>query len=445
MRFQVLIRVTTLLLLGYTAIYVYTQTHYWLVSFWIGLLVLFLVYELIKFIERSDRELVKFLDAIRQNDFSIHYKSVKPTAESNRFQYILKEISAALGRLSREKEINHLYLHTVVEHIDIALICFDKSGKVILFNTAAKNLIYKPGLHNINLLKEIAPDLFEEINSVKPEKPTIFKFTLKGIKNTFSLQKSLFYLNEQEYNLVSLKDIGSELEEQEIESWQNLIRVLTHEIMNSVIPITNLSEVVKEMVVEKVPSEDSSISFSAEESIDLKESLDTILKRTKGLSHFVSAYRQMAYLPQPNRQKVDINEIIDRVVKLLKPGLATKKIEIEVEKLRQPVYLNIDSDLIEQVLINLIKNAADAVEDTKNGKITIEASLAIGKALVIIKDNGPPIPPEVLEQIFIPFFTTKARGSGIGLSLSRQIMRLHGGSIKVQSATGKEKSFILEF
>jgi two-component system nitrogen regulation sensor histidine kinase NtrY len=446
-RLNVLVRVVLLLGLGYAAIFVWTQTHFWLVSFWLGLAAFLLTLDLLRYVEKSDRELVSFLDAIRQNDFSNSYASPRPHAPNERLRRTLHGLMRVLQRLSQEKESNHQYLQTVVEHVSVALVSFETNGRVALLNTAAKQLLGKPFLLDLSSLRTVDPALYEAVRSLRPGKPALVKYLHQGSLLTLSLQSTFFRLKDHDYTLVSFRDIRPELEQQEAESWQKLIRVLTHEIMNSVIPITNLSEVVNEMLAEKSDGEHSPAAFAPEEVADLRGSLQTIGRRSKGLAQFVKAYGQLTRLPPPNLQEVPVAGLLERVVRLLRPGLEARGIRLELTPL-PPLGLSLplDPEQIEQVLINLLLNAADAVDGSPTPTIALGCTAgAGGQTLLQVRDNGPGIPPEELEQIFVPFYTTKPQGSGIGLSLSRQIMRQHHGSLRVQSEVGKGTVFTLAF
>ena len=411
-----------------------------------GLAAFLLTLELIRYVERSDRELISFLDAIRQNDFSNSYVSPRPWADNERLRLTLQGIMGVLQRLSQEKESSHQYLQTVVEHVSVALICFEANGRVAFLNTAAKQLLGKPTLLDLLSLKAVDPVLYEAVRSLRPGKAALAKYQHHGSQLTLSLHSTRFILKEKPYTLISLRDIRHELEQQEAESWQKLIRVLTHEIMNSVIPITNLSQVVNEMLDEKSGDRESLATFYPEEVADLRGSLQTIEKRSQGLAHFVKAYGKLTHLPPPHFQEVSVSSLFGRISMLLKPGLAIRRITFKCLPHPPPLTLDADPEMMEQVLINLVLNAADAVEGGTKPSIILSAVKAEGGPMqLLVTDNGPGISPEALEQIFVPFYTTKPHGSGIGLSLSRQIMRLHHGSLRVQSEVGKGSSFMMEF
>jgi signal transduction histidine kinase len=257
-----------------------------------------------------------------------------------------------------------------------------------------------------------------------------------------------FKIRDQKITLVSIQDIRNELEEKEMEAWQNLIRVLTHEIMNSITPISSLASTVNDLVKNTYNSKNLDIKDNdrQEQISDIYEALQTIQKRSQGLLHFVDNYRDISNIPKPSFQIFLISELFERVIKLMQTDIDNNEISFKATIEPQSLELIADSELIEQVLINLILNSIQAVKGRKDARIDLEAGLD-GRGNVIIKviDNGSGIAEDVIDKIFIPFFTTKKNGSGIGLSLSRQIMRLHGGSISAFSKPNETTVFTLKF
>ncbi|MCE7990908.1 MAG: HAMP domain-containing histidine kinase [Roseivirga sp.] len=438
-RWNVVVRIAIILVLGYAAVYVLTQTHFWLVSFWLALALVITLINLVKYVERSRRELAYFLLAIKQGDFTntYHYK------KQSDLNYAFHEINTVMKDLRNEKASNLLYLQTVVEHVRVAVLCFDADYKVQLVNKAARELFQRPHLTSVNSLEIVSPQVVSKIQAMESGERELIKVQIGGRLNNLSVLATTFKLKGETFKLVSFQDIKSELEEKELDSWQKLIRVLTHEIKNSVIPISTLSDVILQMI--KDGDETPDLSKLDEESVeDLIGGLETIETRSKGLASFVTTYDQLTKLPQPEFQTVDVGKMIERVQNLFKPDLEHRNIRMHLfspEKLE----IQADPDLIDQILINLVKNAMEALEDQTNGLIRITAAKGSEGVTLQIRDNGPGISEEILENIFVPFYTTKESGSGIGLSLSRQIMRLHRGNITVHSNIGEGTSFELKF
>ena len=438
-RWNVVARIAIILVLGYTAVYVLTQTHFWLVSFWLTLALVITLVNLVKYVERSRRELAYFLLAMKQGDFTntYHYK------KQSDLNYAFHEINKVMKDLRNEKATNLLYLQTVVEHVRVAVLCFDENYKVQLVNKAAKELFQRPYLTSVNSLEIVSPKVVAKIMSMESGERELIKVQIGGQLNNLSVLVTTFKLQGKTYKLVSFQDIKNELEEKEIESWQKLIRVLTHEIKNSVIPISTLSDVILQMI--KDEDDKPNLAKLDEESVeDLVGGLETIETRSKGLANFVKTYDQLTKLPQPEFQQVNVKKMIERVQSLFKPDLEHRDIQLHLFS-PDDLQIEADPDLIDQILINLVKNAMEAINGQEKGIIRISAMQTEQNVILTIKDNGPGIPDEILENIFVPFYTTKESGSGIGLSLSRQIMRLHRGNITCTSTEGEGTSFVLRF
>lgn len=427
-RWNVVARLALLLILGYAAVYVLTSTHFWLVSFWLILAWIIVLISLIRYVERSRRELAYFLLAIKQGDFTNTYHFKKKSD----LNYAFYEINSVMKELSREKASNLLYLQTIVEHVRVAVICFDDEYKVTLLNQAAKTLFGKKQVSTIKNLGSISQPVADTIQRMTNGERELIKVNLNGQFFNLSMLITEFRLRDNEYKLVSFQDIKSELEAKEIESWQKLIRVLTHEIKNSVIPISTLSEVILQML----KSENGTVDLSKldDESIeDIIGGIETIESRSKGLAHFVSTYDQLTKIPKPQLELKNINQLINNTLKLFQLDIDHKGIEIYA--ILTDCSINIDSDLIEQVLINLFKNAIEALQSVEKPKITLQLEQNSQHVSFTIRDNGHGIPDEILDNIFVPFYSTKEGGSGIGLSLSRQIMRLHKGQLSVETSS----------
>jgi len=309
-------------------------------------------------------------------------------------------------------------------------------------NESLKNLLQIPYLKTIHSLGKRSPVLYEEIIQLPAGKSEVS--SVERDKNTFKilLSATTFESENKKYKLIAFQNINEALDETESQAWQKLLSVMTHEIMNSVAPISSLAETLKERIQETVKEPEN----SKEALNDIEMGISTIKKRSEGLLKFTETYRNLSKITKANVSKVLIVELLEHVQQLLQPTIDKKKINLEIV-LRDPfLSLEVDSDLIEQVLINLLLNAIDAVKDNPQPKIVISAEAALnGKVTVKIADNGSGIKQELLDKIFIPFFSTKKTGSGIGLSLCKQVMMLHKGTIHVQSKEGEGTVFYLGF
>lgn len=444
-RLNIILRLALIVLLGYAIVFILTQTHFWLVSFWLILLSFILFIELLRYTEKSHKEMENLVVAIRQGDFSNIYRQ-QSFRSGNMLSHVFSELLSTFQHLRQEKESHHLYLQNMVEQVNIGLLCFNRQGSIQLINQAAKKLCSKPYLKHLKDLAEVDAELYFTISKIRAGEKVLVKILLNQQLMQLSVQATEFKMLNEYYKLVSLQDIKNELEENEIESWQKLIRVLTHEIMNSVIPIANLSALVNQMLIFQENDQISMQDLTSDDLVDLHESLNTIEERSNGLINFVKAYRSLTQITKPQFRQVLVSQILNRVITLLKPKLLGKNIHLSWQVTPEDISLKADLELVEQVMINLVNNAIEALEEQEQAEIVLKAFRKPDNEVVIqVTDNGPGIEEDVADQIFIPFFTTKRDGSGIGLSLSRQIMRLHKGSIDMQSQKGGGTVFSLYF
>ncbi|MDH5715466.1 MAG: ATP-binding protein [Candidatus Aminicenantes bacterium] len=437
------------LLLGATLcgfFYFLFKTTQYAALYIIGAFILYQIYSLIHYVEKTNRDLARFFQSIEYSDFSQTFKNNKLGSSFDALNKAFTEVMNAFRKTRSEKEEHYRYLQTVVQHVGIGLIAFQPDGEVELVNTAAKRLLKVPRLKNINSLESLSKPLVDTLFRLKPKEKALVKLENNNEPLHLSLYATEFKLRGQKYSLVSIQNIHSELEEKEIEAWQRLIRVLTHEIMNSVTPIASLASTINELIQERFESPEFEKEKASESSNDIYQALHTIQKRSQGLLHFMDAYRNLTLLPKPKFHIFSVNELFTRVEKLMQSHIAEKAVSFKTHIEPQGLELIADPELMEQVLINLLLNALQAVEGQKNAKIELSGSLdERGRIIIQVIDNGPGIPQENLEKIFIPFFSTKEGGSGIGLSLSRQIMRLHKGSISVHSEPNVNTVFTLLF
>ena len=444
-RLKLVIRIILILALGFGTIYVLTQTHYWLVSIWSGLFFILLIFELIRYLEKSKKELANFLLAIQQGDFSNAYPQKRKKESDYSLYKAFNIINSEFQKIRREKESNFHYLQAIVEHSGVALICYqEEEGEINLMNKAAKELFRKPYLKNISSFQKIDPALLQAITRLNSGDKVLLKSVINNELLHLSILAKELRLDDALYKLVSFQDIKTELDEHEIDSWQKLIRVLTHEIMNSAIPISTLTSVINQKLI-NIKNTNSLAQLSTEDEEDILGGLKTIENRSKGLIQFVESYKTLAQLPKPKFETMNVNELFNRVTTLLKSDIEKAKISFKIDLDDKKMAIKADPQMIEQILINLIMNAKDSLTGVSDPVIELMADNQNDKDIIRVIDNGCGMDTETLNNIYVPFYTTKKKGSGIGLSLSRQIMRLHKGSISVQSEPGKGSVFNLEF
>ena len=412
----------------------------------LGLIIIFQICSLIEYVEKSNRDYVRFLEAIKYEDFSLSFSGKKLGKSFDELKTAFNDVLRKFQKTRAEKEEHHRYMQTVVQHIGIGLLSFETDGEVKLVNTAAKRLLKVNVLKNINSLKHGNPLLVETLFQLKPGDKKLVKIEKNGETQQVIIYGTEFILREQKYTLVSLQNIQTELEEKEMEAWQNLIRVLTHEIMNSITPIASLASTVNNLLADCQNDTQKCAQLESETIEDISSAAQTIEKRSKGLLNFVESYRKLTRIPRPDFQIFTISYLFSRIEQLMKTKMEEDKINFFSDIDPESLELTADPEMVEQVLINLLLNAIDAVKTKQKGKIKLLARMdSMGRVIIQVSDNGAGIIQSVLDKIFIPFFTTKQEGTGIGLSLSKQIMRLHRGNISVTSEPGVETVFTLRF
>jgi nitrogen fixation/metabolism regulation signal transduction histidine kinase len=442
-KFRIAVSVRIALLVVWTGLFftVLFRTKLAAAAVLLGLLIVSQVWGIFRTVDRTNRDLARFFDSVQFGDFSQTFREKSPGGSFAELHAALAKVIEAFRTARAEKEEQALYLQTVVHHVGIGLIVFQPDGEVELVNDAARRLLKIRPIRNIRDLEGLYPDLVGALRRLEPRERGLVKVDVGDEQLQLSLYAAEFKLRGRDFTLVSVQDIRSELEEKEIEAWQKLIRVLTHEIMNSMTPISSLAGTVQGLIAE------SQVRDGDPESLeDIHTALRTIQKRSEGLLHFVDGYRNLARVPKPDLKLFPASDLFAGVSHLLQDRLAVRGIRLGGSADPPNLELLADPDLIEQVLINLVLNAADALDGTADPRVEISASLdERGRPLIQVRDNGRGIAAENLDKVFVPFFSTKEGGSGIGLSLSRQILRLHGGSITAASRPGLETVFTLRF
>jgi two-component system, NtrC family, nitrogen regulation sensor histidine kinase NtrY len=401
-------------------------------SFYIGALAIGQLAELIAFVNKFNKDIHTFLTSIQQEDFSIRFKENNYGKDMRALYGAINNITTVFKKISTEKELKHRYLEMLVEHIPIGILSFDKEENIHLVNNAFLKLLHKPALSNLRQLHQADEQLVNTMRSIRPEETRLIKFFNDNQLLNLSLHASVFRLDQKEFTLISLQNITHELNAQEMEAWQKLIKVLTHEIMNSMSPIVSLSDTLHHMTTKQQEG-------AAADWATLRTGLEAIKTRSQGLHHFTRKYREVTHVPVPEFAMTNVEVLVSRVVNLLHEITSRKNIRVELDIRCKDVLM--DSHLMEQVLLNLLHNAAAALEQTPDPLISLRAETRGNRLLLSIADNGHGIEKSNLDQIFVPFFTTRKEGSGIGLALVRQIILLHHGEITVQSNVSSGTTF----
>ena len=406
-------------------------------------LLIYLVIEFIRFQRKAQKELSQFVEAVHYRDFTTHFDVKHAPAELQPLREGFNEINSAFKVISKEKETQYQYLQKILELVDTGILSYEvETGVVVWMNESLKKMLHLPYLKSIHVLEKRDAELHTEIIKLQPGEHKITKAHLE--KETFRLLLSAtaFQTEGKKYKLVAFQNVSEALDETESKAWQRLLGVMTHEIMNSIAPIASLAETLKVRLHEhsnSMAGKDNSLE-------DLELGIDTIKRRSEGLLKFAETYRNLNKITTLNLQKVYLSDLFENLHQLMQPTFEQKGIEVEIILRNPELSLEADPSLLEQVLINLVVNAIETVKDKEFPKIILSADQnTSGKTIVKIGDNGQGMPEELMDKIFIPFFTTKKNGSGIGLSLCKQIIMLHKGTIQVQSVEGKGTIFSMQF
>jgi nitrogen fixation/metabolism regulation signal transduction histidine kinase len=393
--------------------------------------------------KKAQDEVEQFVESIHYRDFSRHFNVKQAPVDLQPLRQGFNEINSTFKVISKEKETQYQYLQKVLELVDTGILSYEiKSGDIIWMNESLKKILQVPYLKTIHSLDKRDPILYTQIADLTPGERIIS--TIHREKNNLKvvLSATAFQTENVQYKLIAFQNVNEALEETESKAWQKLLSVMTHEIMNSVAPISSLANTLQSRL-KQFAQETSNPAGLAE---DLELGIDTIRKRSEGLLKFTETYRNLNKITKANLAKVFISELFENLHRLMQPTLAQKNIEAAII-LKEPLLsIEIDAGLIEQVLINLILNAIDAVKTKPDPKIVLSAYTDNDNKIIIkLADNGSGMSDDVLDKIFIPFFSTKKNGNGIGLSLCKQIMLVHKGSITVQSIENEGTVFYLRF
>ena len=404
------------------------------------------IYEVIdmyRFYRKTKEELDQFVESIHYRDFSRHFDVKHAPAEVQPLRQGFNEINTTFKVMSKEKETQYQYVQKILELVDTGILSYmDSTSEVVWMNESLKRMLQLPYLKTIHSLSKRDPDLYNEIISLRPGDSRIATAHLD--KNSFKvlLSATAFQTEGNLYKLIAFQNVNEALDETESKAWQKLLSVLTHEIMNSVAPISSLAETLKHRLQQSV----SVLNNDAGSVDDLQLGIETIKRRSEGLLKFAETYRSLNKITKLNLKKIYVRDIFENLLQLMLPTLEQKHIELETILKDTDISLEVDTDLLEQVMINLMLNAIEAVKEKPEPRIILSAyTSSNNKTIIKVADNGNGMPAELLDKIFIPFFSTKKSGGGIGLSLCKQIMMLHKGNIHVQSVEGEGTAFLLHF
>ena len=442
--FGVISRVVLLVLVTFIGVSLYLTGQSYLLAFLMMMLLIFQAYNLVEYGNTTNKKITRFLESIRYADFSSSFTKDSPLGKSfKEMNMSFNEVINAFKKTRAEKEEQMLFLQIMIQHINTGILSFDHTGKIGVINGAAKQLLKIPQFKDIYDFGKLSKELLEKILHIKPGG----SFSIK-INHDLHLnfQSASFKMGGVSWTLLSFQNIQSELQKNELQAWQNLTKVLRHEIMNSMTPIASLANSLGIILEEDVEEINDELVIEQDSYEDLREGLNTIAKRSTGLVDFVNAYRDYTNIPQPVIKPFTVKILFENISVLLKEEMNKAGVCLTCEISPNELELMADQDLIQMILINLVKNAKEALDKSDNKNIFLKAGMnAQSHPYIQVIDHGEGIVQEALERIFVPFFTTKKTGSGIGLSISRQIMNLHKGHLEVQSIPNEQTVFTLSF
>lgn len=403
------------------------------------LLVILLLFNLTRFLKRGYEDLSLFFEGLLNEDSSINLerKLIPPG-----YEYLNHSLQR-LNKTIRDERIQNRFQQQLygemINHSTTGLLAYDESGQVRLVNPTVLAFL---GLQHLSFVKTIEnrfPAFYQAIHQLQPGKNLVYKFTREGNTIPLQIRASFFTFGEKSYHLLSFQNIKNELDEKEIESWQKLFRILSHEIMNSIAPITSLAQT----IARSLPDEsEATPPIATVDYSRIKRSAQTIEEQSNLMMSFVEKYRKLYKIPEPELKAIPVEDWLSRFRILYHQEMLEKGIRFEVIP-SAVKCLNADDNLLSQVVINLLRNAQQALAETLNGTIRLSVSNTNNHIEISVEDNGPGIPEEYADQIFIPFFTTRPGGNGIGLAVSRQIVHRHGGTLSFSSVPGKGTRFCI--
>ena len=403
------------------------------------------VYFLINFINSTNRKIAYFFDAIRNEDFTLRFPekvSIKSFKELNQS---LNRVNGLIQEVHLQLQIREQYYQEILKQASIGIMTFNEKGHILFSNPTLEKLLNYTPLNHIKQLTQVDENLYETFKSFRPFERKLFQLTNEREQVQLALKSTPITLDGKSLLLVVVQDINEELDEKETESWVRLIRVLTHEIMNTITPIASISD----SIIKYYKNNGEIVSSKELDESQIKNTLkglEVIKEQGGNLMDFVQSYRSLLNVPEPNQTIVKGKKLLEKIDVLMSARLGEEQSTFYVTCQPEELEFFIDEKQITQVLINLCKNALQSIKEIEGGQVHMVAGIQNdGVKYIEIKDNGPGIPTDLIDEIFVPFFTTKNEGTGIGLSLSRQVMQLHGGSLKVRSVPDKETIFRLTF
>jgi nitrogen fixation/metabolism regulation signal transduction histidine kinase len=445
-RFSIYIIIRVVLLVAMSLVFglIFTRPEYFFSQVIVGAVIALQMLEMIHFARRSNKEVTKFILAIKYGDVSVNFSGDKLGRDFSDLADSFREVIAAFNKVKIEKESQYLLLQAIIDKISFGIIAFNEDDEVLLINQSAIDHLRIERTKEWNYIKKHSSEFTSQIENMVEDGRKLVELGQGTDTQQLSVYNHTVVLLGKYCRVITFYDIQDEIEQKEIEAWYKLIRILTHEIMNSATPLTSLTDTIL-MLLENQNGMQKNLREISEENIkDVRTSVNTIKKRTEGILQFVEAYRKLTDIPHPEFEKIRIGDLIDSALALLAPEFKKRNIISKVSIVPEDLQLRCDKTLLEQVLINFLTNSMYSLEKQIDPMIKVNISERGSKAMIQVYDNGKGIEAEVLKKIFIPFFSTRDGGSGIGLSFSKFVILQHGGRIKVESEVNKGSLFTVE-
>ena len=399
--------------------------------------------EFIRYANKTNLELSKFLAGIRDGDYQLNYEHREGSKSLKKLYGSFEEVISLLKELETERNAQNNFLNAIINQIGFGIIVFDEKGDITLMNQEASELLAIPRIKKWRNLKNANISFLETLLNIDQTQNQLIETAVNGQSQYLTVNVETMQLRENPLKICSFQNIKSEISQKETEAWQKLIRILTHETMNSVAPIVSLAETMT-LILENEENQAKGKGEISDENIsDIHDSVKTIAQRGEGMLKFVKEYRRLTRIPKPELEVLNIQQLLKSTMKLYENDIEAKSIQYTFRVTENDIQA--DPILIQQVIVNIVKNALEALITVENPTLKIESQLIDNKVLVDITNNGPAIQADKVDKIFVPFFTTKANGSGVGLSVSRQIMSMHQGELDLISNNQDDITFRLMF
>jgi len=405
----------------------------------------FQAYFLVSFVSKTNIDYARFLTSVKNGEFTSNFQGNFEDSGYKEFYSTINEVMELFQKVKIEKEAQFQYLRQIMRQLNVGVIAYDTDGVIEVMNLMATRLLRTTKVDHWDKMKSKIPEFYDFINNSNKKDRRLLDITIKGEKKEFLVKVNTISLLNKDHKVITFQNIKSEVETKEIEAWHKLIRTMAHEIMNSLTPITSLTETSVSLLQNDKGKQKELEELTEPNIKKLATALKTIQSRTNGLLEFIGSYRKLTRVPPPKPSKLYVEELFAKTETLMHSEVQKCKAEIKYQILHNDLCLKADEGQIEQVLINLLTNSITAVKNVKNPSIKVLAYNSDDNITVEVSDNGTGIEKDKLDKIFIPFFSTKPQGTGIGLSLSKQIMKRHKGEIEVNSSPGKKTSFYLLF